>query len=92
MTNLDNPLLHAKNLWKKVCKRVFSRDNGITEKEQKDPVKNPQHRERHHESPEAPEVGWLQDECGEFTDRTGFGDVRGNQLYCLAHTQHGTTA
>lgn len=92
MTNLDDTFLHAKNLWKKVYKRVFSQDNSLTERKQKDPVKNPQYREHHHESPETPEVGSLQDEFGEFMDRTGFGDVRRNQFYCLAYTQHGTTA
>lgn len=92
MTNLENPFLHAKSLWKKVYTRVFSQDNDTTEKEQNSPVKSPQYGERHNENPEIPEVGLLQDECGEFTDRTGFGEVRRSQLYCLAQAQHGTTA
>lgn len=85
MTNSDNPFLHAKKLWKKVYKRVFFQDNGIAKKEKTDSVKNSQYRDQHHESTQTSEVGLLQDESGKVMDRTGFGDVRRNPLYCLAH-------
>lgn len=92
MTNSDNPFLHAKKLWKKVYKCVFFQDNGIAKKEQTSPVQNCQYREQHHESPQTAEVGSLHDESSKVMDRTGFGDVRRNLLYCLAHAQHETMA
>lgn len=82
MTNSDNPFLHSKKLWKNVYDRVFFLDNDIAEKEQKDPIRNSQCSEQHHENPQASEVASLHEDSIEV--QTGFEDVRGNLLYCLS--------